>query len=250
MGTTEDMPPCEQVLCDSTIIAWITCSRAPPVESLRSSLVIAHCTVLISCKSSSQSYWVSYNSHILAIFCTLPRWLDERILSHLLPCWSPYETLSQVALPHRQFSFGLLAVTQNIKSTRFCTSDHGIFDLQTLPRLHNLHTRQASLNVCYFCCSHCSSVERVDSVAQAVASALLDASDCDDPLGRCAEVLDCAAIKLDCEPKILGLSGDVSVDARAADEDDDDVLRGICLRKTRAGGNWLTGGILDDDRMI
>jgi len=41
----------------------------------------------------------------------------------------------------------------------------------------------------------------------------------------------------------LGLSGDVNVDLRLAalTEDVDDVE---VLRKTRAGGNWLTGGIL------
>jgi hypothetical protein len=42
-----------------------------------------------------------------------------------------------------------------------------------------------------------------------------------------------------------GLSGDVSVDARAADDDDEDVVELIDLRKTRAGGNWLMGGILN-----
>lgn len=40
-----------------------------------------------------------------------------------------------------------------------------------------------------------------------------------------------------------GLSGEGIVDTRAAD-DDEDVLRAGCLRKTRAGGNWLTGGMM------
>lgn len=40
----------------------------------------------------------------------------------------------------------------------------------------------------------------------------------------------------------LGLRGDVNVDLRAADDDEADVVE--VLRNTRAGGNWLTGGIL------
>jgi hypothetical protein len=40
-----------------------------------------------------------------------------------------------------------------------------------------------------------------------------------------------------------GLSGDDIVDTRAAD-DEEEMLRAGCLRKTRAGGNWLMGGMM------
>lgn len=41
----------------------------------------------------------------------------------------------------------------------------------------------------------------------------------------------------------LGDRGDVKVDRLAADDDADDVET---LRKTRAGGNWLMGGMLEE----
>lgn len=77
---------------------------------------------------------------------------------------------------------------------------------------------------------------------QAVASRRLDSAACADVLVLCVEASICDDEELDGEDVALGLSGEVSVDARAAE---DVVLRGICLRKTRAGGNWLQGGILE-----
>lgn len=73
---------------------------------------------------------------------------------------------------------------------------------------------------------------------QAAASRLRDSGFC---VKGCVEASICDVCVFDGELVILGLSGDVSVDARAAE---DVVLRGICLRKTRAGGNWLQGGIV------
>jgi hypothetical protein len=65
------------------------------------------------------------------------------------------------------------------------------------------------------------------------------------------DVLDCGVAARNLEAKVadaaelyLGLRGDVSVDARAADDDEDEVAAVIGLRKTRAGGNWLMGGMV------
>jgi hypothetical protein len=64
-------------------------------------------------------------------------------------------------------------------------------------------------------------------------------------------VLGCGATARNLEAEVadaaelyLGLRGDVSVDARAADDDEDEAAAVIGLRKTRAGGNWLIGGIM------
>jgi hypothetical protein len=83
----------------------------------------------------------------------------------------------------------------------------------------------------------------------AVASDLLEAEDAGVPFDRCVEV---GNGKLDGEVDddvdvYLGLRGDVRVDARAAEDEEAEVDELIDLRKTRAGGNWLMGGILDDD---
>jgi len=63
------------------------------------------------------------------------------------------------------------------------------------------------------------------------------------PFDRCVEVKGRAGDVVDEVVVNLGLSGDVNVDLRLAalTEDVDDVE---VFRKTRAGGNWLTGGML------
>jgi hypothetical protein len=56
--------------------------------------------------------------------------------------------------------------------------------------------------------------------------------------------VDDANLAGDADELNLGLRGDVRVDARAADDEDADVVELMDLRNTRAGGNWLMGGIL------
>jgi hypothetical protein len=85
--------------------------------------------------------------------------------------------------------------------------------------------------------------KRVAVVAHAVASDLFEAEDDSVPLDRCAELWARDGGGMDDVVVNLGDRGDVNVDRLAADDDADDVET---LRKTRAGGNWLIGGMLDD----
>jgi hypothetical protein len=84
-----------------------------------------------------------------------------------------------------------------------------------------------------------------ETTNQALASDSLDA-DAVEAGARCVEVRDWADAVADADVVNLGLRGELRVDARAADDDDCAVvLREACLRKTRAGGNWLIGGIVE-----
>lgn len=78
--------------------------------------------------------------------------------------------------------------------------------------------------------------QAVHSIAHAVASDLLDV---EDSLDRCVEVCVRDGDEIDDVVVNLVESGDDNVDRLAAD----DVLDVGVLRKTRAGGNWLTEGI-------
>jgi hypothetical protein len=89
---------------------------------------------------------------------------------------------------------------------------------------------------------HLRDAIRNSALVQARASGLLDVDDADVAVGRCVD----AWLKDDDEFVEFvkrGLSGDDMVDTRAAD-DEEEMFRAGCLRKTRAGGNWLTGGIV------
>jgi hypothetical protein len=76
------------------------------------------------------------------------------------------------------------------------------------------------------------------------AAALLGADDADVPLDRGVSARNLEAEVADDAELYLGLRGDVSVDARAAEDEDDEAAEVMGLRKTRAGGNWLMGGIM------
>lgn len=79
----------------------------------------------------------------------------------------------------------------------------------------------------------------VDVFHHAAASDLLDEDDCVS-LDRCIEVCDRDGNEIDAVVVNLGDSGEVNVDFLAAA---DVALAAGVLRKTRAGGNWLTDGI-------
>jgi hypothetical protein len=83
---------------------------------------------------------------------------------------------------------------------------------------------------------------KCSALVQARASGVLVVDDADVAAGRCVETWLRDDDELD-EFVKRGLSGDDMVDTRAAD-DEDEMLRTGCLRKTRAGGNWLTGGMM------
>jgi hypothetical protein len=85
-------------------------------------------------------------------------------------------------------------------------------------------------------------IQNLAAIAHAVASDLFEVEDASAPLDRCVEACARDGDGTDDVVVNLGDRGDVNVDRLAA-ADVDDVET---LRKTRAGGNWLMGGMLEE----